>query len=288
MFVSGPTLYSYVWNNPTNNTDPTGFLTAQETTQALANGTAQTTLANGTTVGLKATFNADGSVATLTVTLPGESTTKTMKFNGVAAGSTLTLMATRGAGLTTAREATLAAVANASASQTDARPARCGTVCVDQSTGEATAIQSHSGNLVQDVMRDRWSQMEAGGWNAVIGFGKGWSELSIFAMSSFGVEGAALAKAPEVEKVAEAEFKLIQTSPKNLVPQQTKSEMTGSVIKRLAKDMKVNGYDQSQPITAVTRSDGKLVISDGHHRAAAAIRAGIEKVPVEVYTPPSP
>ena len=114
MFVSGPTLYSYVWNNPTNFTDPTGFLTAQETTQALKDGTAQATLGDGkTVVGLKATFNEDGSIKTLTVTLPGESTTKTLSFRGVAAGSTLTLMETRGAGLTTAREATLAAVANA-------------------------------------------------------------------------------------------------------------------------------------------------------------------------------
>jgi ParB-like chromosome segregation protein Spo0J len=61
--------------------------------------------------------------------------------------------------------------------------------------------------------------------------------------------------------------------------------MTGSQIKRLAKDMEKNGFDQTKPISGVTNARGRIEISDGHHRAAAAIKAGIEKVPVDVYTP---
>jgi hypothetical protein len=34
-------------------------------------------------------------------------------------------------------------------------------------------------------------------------------------------------------------------NPRNLIPQQSKSEMTGSVVKRLTKDVKINGFDQS-------------------------------------------
>jgi len=45
--VSGQSLYTYVWNNPTNNTDPTGFLT--QTQQAFINHI-NAVLANGGTV----------------------------------------------------------------------------------------------------------------------------------------------------------------------------------------------------------------------------------------------
>jgi ParB-like chromosome segregation protein Spo0J len=47
--------------------------------------------------------------------------------------------------------------------------------------------------------------------------------------------------------------------------------------------MRKHGYDESQPITGVRREDGRIVISDGHHRVEAAIRAGIAKVPVDVH-----
>jgi RHS repeat-associated protein len=78
---------------------------------------------------------------------------------------------------------------------------------------------------------------------------------------------------------------VIQVNPKNLIPQQQRNEMTGSVVRRLEKDMRVNGFDQSQPINTVVREDGRMVISDGHHRAAAAIRAGLDKVPIIVFDP---
>ena len=104
------------------------------------------------------------------------------------------------------------------------------------------------------------------------------------------VPAAAASKSllPEVKTVADIAkggSALIQTSPKNLISQQTKNEMSGSQVKRLTKDMKVNGFDQSKPISGVVNGNGRIVISDGHHRTESAIKAGIEKVPVEVYKP---
>lgn len=75
------------------------------------------------------------------------------------------------------------------------------------------------------------------------------------------------------------------TSPKNLIPTHSKAEISGSVIKRLADDMKKNGYDVSKPILGQMNASGRIEIIDGHHRAAAAIKAGIDRVPVEVFIP---
>ena len=74
-----------------------------------------------------------------------------------------------------------------------------------------------------------------------------------------------------------------QLNPKNLISTQTRSEMSGSQIKRLEKDMRVNGFDQSKPVDAVRRSDGRLEIQDGHHRVEAAKRAGIDQIPVQIW-----
>lgn len=78
--------------------------------------------------------------------------------------------------------------------------------------------------------------------------------------------------------------RLTYENPSNLIPTQTKSEMSGSQIKRLAKSMEKNGFDPSYPVDAWRNpSTGRLEIQDGHHRAQAAIKAGIEKIPVEVW-----
>ena len=57
--------------------------------------------------------------------------------------------------------------------------------------------------------------------------------------------------------------------------------MSGSAIKRLVKDMKVNEFDATQPID-VAIINGKTIIIDGHHRAVAAARAGIKNIPIRV------
>ncbi|MFL9903448.1 DUF6531 domain-containing protein [Paraburkholderia fungorum] len=76
---------------------------------------------------------------------------------------------------------------------------------------------------------------------------------------------------------------LKQVSPQNLIPTQTRSEMTGSQIKRLEKDMRANGFDQTKPVDVVQRPDGRLEIQDGHHRVEAAKGAGIDQIPVQIW-----
>ncbi|MEO3878127.1 RHS repeat-associated core domain-containing protein [Rheinheimera fenheensis] len=83
-------------------------------------------------------------------------------------------------------------------------------------------------------------------------------------------------------EVVEATAKNID--PRILIGRQGKDEMSGSQVKRLTKDMKVNGYDANHPIE-VANVDGKLIILDGHHRAQAAVRAGIKSIPVNVNQP---
>lgn len=73
-------------------------------------------------------------------------------------------------------------------------------------------------------------------------------------------------------------------NPGNLVSTQSKSEMSGSQVKRLAKDMVKNGFDPNHPVDVWRNpSTGRLEIQDGHHRATAAIKAGIEKIPVDIW-----
>ncbi|WP_415839686.1 polymorphic toxin-type HINT domain-containing protein [Paenibacillus tarimensis] len=68
-------------------------------------------------------------------------------------------------------------------------------------------------------------------------------------------------------------------SPFDLVGRQTKDEMTGNKIKKIAKNMKQNGWD-GEPIKVYVVK-GKTIIVDGHHRATAAKQAGLKNVPIE-------
>lgn len=68
-------------------------------------------------------------------------------------------------------------------------------------------------------------------------------------------------------------------SPFDLVGRQTRDEMTGNKIKKIAKNMKQNGWD-GDPIKVYV-VNGKTIIVDGHHRAAAAKQAGLKNVPIE-------
>jgi len=81
---------------------------------------------------------------------------------------------------------------------------------------------------------------------------------------------SAEAQASKVAEVATAKPVTIQTNPKNLIPTQTKSEMSGSQVKRMAADMRRNGYDQSKPVDAIRNERGRLEIQDGHHGTEAA------------------
>jgi hypothetical protein len=71
--------------------------------------------------------------------------------------------------------------------------------------------------------------------------------------------------------------RLTYINPSNLIPTQTKSEMSGSQIKRLAKSMEKNGFDPSYPVDAWRNpSTGRLEIQDARHRAQAAIKADMK------------
>lgn len=76
---------------------------------------------------------------------------------------------------------------------------------------------------------------------------------------------------------------IFYVNPRNLLSRQGPSEMSGSKIKRLSADMKENGYNSANPIEVASVSD-RLVILDGHHRTAAAIKAKINAVPVKEKT----
>lgn len=59
--------------------------------------------------------------------------------------------------------------------------------------------------------------------------------------------------------------------------------MTGNKVKRYASAMRAQGgWGAFPPVEAADVGDGKLVIVDGHHRAEAAVKAGIPEVPVNV------
>jgi filamentous hemagglutinin len=57
--------------------------------------------------------------------------------------------------------------------------------------------------------------------------------------------------------------------------------MNPSKIEALAESMRSHGYDVNEPISTY-EIKGNLYINNGHHRAQAAIRAGITDVPVTV------
>lgn len=73
-------------------------------------------------------------------------------------------------------------------------------------------------------------------------------------------------------------------NPRSLRP--THDGLTGNRIEKLRKAMKRTGYDSRFPIEA-WEIEGKLYIADGHHRTQAAIRAGLNEVPVLVSEPGS-
>lgn len=56
--------------------------------------------------------------------------------------------------------------------------------------------------------------------------------------------------------------------------------MSGSKIKRLRKNIRDKGFATEKPIE-VANVDGKLIILDGHHRAAAARQLRLKTVPIK-------
>ena len=60
--------------------------------------------------------------------------------------------------------------------------------------------------------------------------------------------------------------------------------MNPSTVRDMAEDMMVNrfSWQRSGPIQVAEGANGARIILDGHHRAAAAIEAGLENVPIQI------
>lgn len=68
-------------------------------------------------------------------------------------------------------------------------------------------------------------------------------------------------------------------NPNTLISRQMQSEMTGSKIKKLVKQISKQGFDLENPIE-VANVNGRLIILDGHHRVVAAKRLKLESIPI--------
>ena len=73
-----------------------------------------------------------------------------------------------------------------------------------------------------------------------------------------------------------------RASPRSLLSRQGPDEMTGNMVKRFTSMMREKGYADFPPVDIVI-VEGRRIIIDGHHRAAAAARAGIKEIPVRIH-----
>ncbi|MEQ4702452.1 ParB N-terminal domain-containing protein [Providencia rettgeri] len=88
-------------------------------------------------------------------------------------------------------------------------------------------------------------------------------------------------KEPQTNQSNQQQYKNV--APNTLIGRQDSTEMSGSQVKRLVKDMKANGFNMNEPID-VAIVNGKMIIIDGHHRAEVARKAGIKDIPVRINT----
>ncbi len=74
-----------------------------------------------------------------------------------------------------------------------------------------------------------------------------------------------------------------QLRPCDLAPIQPRSGMSGKYVKRLAGEMKREGYPEGH-CAEVFPWEGIVYVVNGHHHHAAALRAGVETMPVRVLS----
>ena len=102
-------------------------------------------------------------------------------------------------------------------------------------------------------------------------------EMAIDGPLPFGDALAAATLLPRIAPKVDTINDIIKhTDPRNL--KATEKLRSKKNRDRLAKDMKENGFDESNPIEVVN-DGGRLLIKDGHHRTSAAIKAGIKDIP---------
>ncbi len=75
-----------------------------------------------------------------------------------------------------------------------------------------------------------------------------------------------------------------QANPRSLLSRQGPLEMTPSRVQSMSEDMMVNRFSwgRTGPIEVAEGPNGVRIIIDGHHRAAAAIEAGLDNVPIRI------
>jgi cytidylate kinase len=72
---------------------------------------------------------------------------------------------------------------------------------------------------------------------------------------------------------------LVWLNPKNLVPTQGIRDLNPTIVEEIMRSIEHSGFDNDQPIRAIY-VDHAFFIVDGHNRAAAAIKRGLEYVPL--------
>ncbi len=70
-------------------------------------------------------------------------------------------------------------------------------------------------------------------------------------------------------------------NPNILISRQTPNEISNSKVKRLKKNIREKGFDDSKPIE-VANIDGRLIILDGHHRVVATRQLRLLSVPIKL------
>jgi len=168
--------YSYVLNNPTNLTDPTGFsseCTAPTGSNVKTDCPTKTVTIDkdkGGNITVTGTDKNGRITATGSVNPGGKFDNQA---NSVKGGKNDPPHATKTGG-------------------TDSRPDKCDMVCINQSTFEATPRTFHSGDFAKDMMNAQYSQMIAGGINALHEVGHWWTELTLLGLGGADAEGAAV------------------------------------------------------------------------------------------------
>lgn len=136
---------------------------------------------------------------------------------------------------------------------------------------------------MENETQERGAKLEnALEWVLIIkGLTKGGLRALKWLRGGTGVGGVKVVAATATTEAKINEIVIKNINPKLLLSRQSKNEMTGSQVKRLIKDMKANGYNVNEPVD-ITLVNGKMIIIDGHHRAEAARKAGLENISARV------
>jgi len=259
--------YSYVWNNPANLTDPTGFQAVGDTNQPRRDKPSMTLAASNTREIWVPLKDQDGNVVGYLVFPDNGASTK---GSATSSGKETTSLpapkegAAKGAAIRTLDRAWEKAV----------------------SAGDVAGMQATFDRYVALAGDDPSSAMHVVAWGSALtraraDAGMGSPEYgTLAAMATAGFAAGMSGNGPS-PAAKEADVALRSLNPKSLIGRQGPSEMTGSKVERFKKAMKADGYGNFPPIEAAN-AEGRLIIIDGHHRAAAAARAGLREVPVNV------